>query len=138
MEKLGYKHKAYQENKRISYLLDGVEIEIDFWPLIPPYLEVEGKSIQEVELMVEKLGYNMEQTTSINTKKVYEKYEVDLTLPQMALAFVYSQTFLTSCIIGPSSVEQLNEDVGALDIKLSDEVLEKINEINEQCPNPCP
>lgn len=138
MEKLGYKHKAYQENKRISYLLDGVEIEIDFWSLIPPYLEVEGKSIQEVELMVEKLGYNMEQTTSINTKKVYEKYEVDLTLPQMALAFVYSQTFLTSCIIGPSSVEQLNEDVGALDIKLSDEVLEKINEINEQCPNPCP
>lgn len=88
--------------------------------------------------MVEKLGYNMEQTTSINTKKVYEKYGVDLTLPQMALAFVYSQTFLTSCIIGPSSVEQLNEDVGALDIKLSDEVLEKINEINEQCPNPCP
>ena len=61
-----------------------------------------------------------------------------LTLPQMALAFVYSRSFLTSCIIGPSSVEQLNEDVGALDIKLSDEVLEKIDEINEQCPNPCP
>ncbi|MCK5084484.1 MAG: CYTH domain-containing protein [Candidatus Pacebacteria bacterium] len=30
LEKLGYVAKGYQENRRISYLLDGVEIEIDF------------------------------------------------------------------------------------------------------------
>ncbi len=80
LEKLGYKHKAYQENKRISYILDGVEIEIDFWPLIPPYLEIEGQSVDEVKKMVRKLGYELKQTTSINTKKVYEKYGIDSAL----------------------------------------------------------
>ena len=64
--------------------------------------------------------------------------ENNMTLPQMALAFVYGQTFLTSCIIGPATVEQLEEDVEAMNIKLSDEILVKIDEINEQCPNPCP
>ncbi len=80
LEKLGYKHKAYQENKRISYILDGVEIEVDFWPLIPPYLEIEGQSVDEVKKMVRKLGYELKQTTSINTKKVYEKYGIDSAL----------------------------------------------------------
>ncbi len=45
LEKLGYEHKSYQENRRTSYILDGVEIEIDLWPLIPPYVEIEGKSV---------------------------------------------------------------------------------------------
>jgi len=80
LEKLGYKHKAYQENKRISYILNNVKIEIDFWPQIPPYLEIEGQSVDEVEQMVKTLGYKLEQTTSINTKKVYEKYGINSTL----------------------------------------------------------
>ena len=63
--------------------------------------------------------------------------ENGLTLPQMALAFVYMQDFLTSNIIGPSNVEQLVEDVEAMNIKLSDEILKGITEIHEECPNPC-
>ncbi len=61
-----------------------------------------------------------------------------LTLPQMALAFVYSRSFLASNIIGPSNVEQLEDCVSALDIKLNDEILKDIEAIHEQCPNPCP
>ena len=78
LEKLGYNHKGYQENKRISYILDDVEIEIDSWPKIPPYLEVEGKSIQDVEKIVKLLGYEMSQTTSINTTEVYKKYGINI------------------------------------------------------------
>lgn len=44
LEKLGYKHRNYQENKRIRYILDEVEIDIDTWPLIPTYAEIEGKN----------------------------------------------------------------------------------------------
>lgn len=78
LEKLGYTPKGYQENKRISYELEGTQIEIDFWPQIPPYIEIEGDSKEKVKAMVTKLGYKIEQTTSINTKEVYKKYGIDL------------------------------------------------------------
>jgi len=75
---LGLSLVAYQENKRSSYVLDGVEVEIDFWPKIPAYLEVEGKSIEEVEKIVKLLGFTMDQTTAVSTNKVYAKYGIDL------------------------------------------------------------
>ena len=78
LEELWYKAKAYQENKRISYKLDWVEIELDFWPKIPAYMEIEWQSEQEVEKMVNKLWFKMEDTTSINTTKVYKYYWIDL------------------------------------------------------------
>lgn len=80
LEKLGYFHKGYQENKRISYILNNVEIEIDFWPQIPPYLEIEGKSVEDVERIIKLLGFELSQTTSINTIKVYKKYGIDIDL----------------------------------------------------------
>jgi adenylate cyclase, class 2 len=78
LEKLGYTPKAYQENRRISYILDDVEIEIDSWPLIPPYIEIEAKSIHAVEAMIIKLGYKVSQSTSINTQDVYRIYGIDV------------------------------------------------------------
>ena len=78
LEKLGYIAKGYQENKRISYILDNVEIEIDFWPQIPPYLEIEGKSVAEVQRIVKQLGFGVSQVTSMNTMDVYKKYGIDL------------------------------------------------------------
>ena len=42
LEILGYIHKDYQENKRIRYYLNDVEIDIDTWPMIPTYVELEG------------------------------------------------------------------------------------------------
>ena len=78
LQKLGFIAKGYQENKRISYILNHIEIEIDFWPQIPPYLEIEGKSKKQVEMMIKKLGFAVSQSTSINTTEVYKKYEIDL------------------------------------------------------------
>lgn len=78
LEKLGFAAKAYQENKRTSFELDDVQIEIDEWPKIKPYLEVEGKNEEKVYAIVEKLGYTRDQTTSINTKKLYSQNGIDL------------------------------------------------------------
>lgn len=78
LQALGLKAKAYQENRRIHYEYKGVCIEIDFWPKIPPYLEVEGGSKKIVENMVKKLGFKIAQTTSINTDSVYRKYGLDI------------------------------------------------------------
>ena len=48
LEKIGFKNRGYQENFRIQYVLNNVEIDIDSWPMIPTYLEIEGNSEQEV------------------------------------------------------------------------------------------
>ena len=78
LEKLGYKSKAYQENKRISYKLNDIEIEIDFWPQIPPYLEIEGKSTEEVLEMAKILGFTDKDITTIGTKQIYENFGIDI------------------------------------------------------------
>lgn len=78
LKKLGYKHRNYQENKRISYELNGVKIEFDFWPLIPPYIEIEGKSKAEVLKIVGLLGFSLDEITSISVLEVYKKYGIDL------------------------------------------------------------
>ena len=54
---------------------------------------------------------------------------------QMALAFTTSRDFVTSTIIGTSSVEQMKTDLDAAALELSPELLEEINAIHEQYPN---
>jgi adenylate cyclase class 2 len=78
LEKLGFKPKAYQENKRKSFILNNTEIEIDFWPKIPTYLEIEGRSVEEVQKMVIILGFEQFQTTSMSVTEVYKKYGLDI------------------------------------------------------------
>ncbi len=57
---------------------------------------------------------------------------------QMALAFVEMQPFVTSTIIGATSMEQLSENIGSIDIQLSDEIIKEINQVHESIPNPAP
>jgi aryl-alcohol dehydrogenase-like predicted oxidoreductase len=57
---------------------------------------------------------------------------------QMALAYVNSRSFLTSNIIGATSMEQLKTDIASIDLELDEEVLEAIEAIHQQHPNPCP
>ena len=78
LNKLGFVHKAYQENNRISYKLSDVKIEIDFWPMIPPYIEVEGKNKEDVEKVVKLLGFTMEQTTGLGVGKVFKHYGIEI------------------------------------------------------------
>jgi len=57
---------------------------------------------------------------------------------QMALAYVHSRPFLTSTIIGATTMEQLKQNIDSIDVSLSDEVLEAIEAIHNEHPNPCP
>ena len=61
-----------------------------------------------------------------------------MTLTQMALAFVNSRPFTTSNIIGATNMDQLKENIGSVNIKLSNEIVEKINSIHANIPNPTP
>ena len=78
LNELGFVAKGYQENRRRQYILDGVEIDIDSWPLIPTYLEIEGKSEQEVYQVLEKLGISRDSSTSRDVEGIYFDYGYNL------------------------------------------------------------
>lgn len=68
--------------------------------------------------------------------EIAEKYHLQPS--QMALAFVNMQPFVTSTIIGATSLEQLKENIGSIEVNLSKEILREINEVHEAIPNPAP
>jgi len=54
------------------------------------------------------------------------------------LAFVNQQDFVTSTIIGATTLEQLKENIAAFEVTLSPEIIAQINKIQEVFPNPAP
>ncbi|WP_111412801.1 NADP(H)-dependent aldo-keto reductase [Billgrantia lactosivorans] len=64
--------------------------------------------------------------------------EHDLNPAQMALAFVNSRSFLTSNIIGATTMEQLEDNLASESLKLEQSVLDAIDEVHRRIPNPCP
>lgn len=64
--------------------------------------------------------------------------EHGLSPAQMALAFVNSRPFVTSTIIGATTMEQLKENINSIYVSLNEDVLKKIEKIHQQIPNPAP
>ena len=62
----------------------------------------------------------------------------NMTLAQMSLAFVNQQPFVTSTIIGATNIEQLKENIDSIDVTLSEDVLQQIEEVHQVIPNPAP
>ncbi|MBT9298995.1 class IV adenylate cyclase [Rhodococcus sp. GOMB7] len=75
---LGFSSKAYQENRRTSFTLDGGRLEIDEWPMLTPYLEIEADTPEDVKRIADLLGFEESQMTSENTTKVYANSGIDL------------------------------------------------------------
>ena len=79
LNELGYRYRNYQENRRITYILNEVEIDIDFWPMIPPYVEIEGKSEKKVNEIIELLKLDREKITTYDVTSIYnEIYNIDI------------------------------------------------------------
>ena len=77
------------------------------------------------------------------SKKAIQKYydlakENGMSLTTMALSFVNDRSFVTSNIIGATSIDQLKENIDSYKVFLSDELLDKINIIHNNQPNPAP
>ena len=79
LEELGYKAHTYQENKRIRYILNDVELDIDSWPYIPTYLEIEGKSEESVKSMIKLLEVENDKVTTLDVQGVFKEfYNIDI------------------------------------------------------------
>jgi aryl-alcohol dehydrogenase-like predicted oxidoreductase len=61
-----------------------------------------------------------------------------LTLTQLALAFIEQQHFVTSTIIGATTMEQLKENIDTIQVTLSEEVLKAIDAVQAIIPDPAP
>ena len=67
----------YVENKRISYKYSDVEFDIDCYPMIPPYMEIEASDEDTVNEYISKLGLSDHEATFDSLKKIYAKYDID-------------------------------------------------------------
>ena len=69
--KIGLKEKRYMENRRIRYQLNGVEFDIDFYPQLQPFLEIEAESWDKIDEAIKWLGLNPEDKKIFSTNQVY-------------------------------------------------------------------
>ena len=82
--------------------------------------------------------YSGEEATEATRRYLELAEENGLSLAQMSLAFVTRQPFVTSNIIGATTLEQLKENIASIDVNLSKDLLNKINSIHAAIPNPAP
>lgn len=69
----GHTPKALQETYRESWIKDGVEVDIDTWPWVPPFIEIEGKSAEAVEKLANELGLDMANAEYGSVEIVYQQ-----------------------------------------------------------------
>jgi aryl-alcohol dehydrogenase-like predicted oxidoreductase len=109
-----------------------------FGRLTGKYINGKDSPNSRLNLFPNLSRYNSLQ--SIEASKRYLKIAEDhnLSFAQMALAFVNQQPFVTSNIIGATSLEQLEENINSIYVTLSDDILKAINKVHAEIPNPAP
>ncbi|MBT7608640.1 MAG: NADP(H)-dependent aldo-keto reductase [Bacteriovoracaceae bacterium] len=111
---------------------------LGFGVLSGKYLDNQFPEGSRLKLYKDYLRYS--STNSTNAVIAYcelaKKYNLDPAV--MALAFTHSRSFLTSTIIGATTMNQLKTNIESINVDLSKELLEEINTIHEKNPNPSP
>lgn len=74
LEKLGLVAHRDQEKKRHSFKLGEAVVDIDTWPDVPTYVELEGPSEHAIREAAEKLGYDWKDAVFANSRMVLEKH----------------------------------------------------------------
>ena len=91
-----------------------------------------------IDLFKDFTRYNNE-----NSMKAIEEYykisqKFNLDFAQMSIKFCEIQPFVTSVIIGATTMQQLKTNVESVNVKLNNEIINEINEVQKIYPNPCP
>lgn len=71
-EQLGMKYKSFQESYRETWRLGDVEIMLDEWPWLRPYIEIEGPSESSVKQVAAKLGFDWQAAVFGRTTSAYQ------------------------------------------------------------------
>ena len=78
LAKIGIKPRGYQENKRQEYDLDGVQVVIDRWSKLKPYVEIEANSVVEVVKTAALLGFAESDLITKSTSDLYRNIGIDI------------------------------------------------------------
>ena len=77
LESIGCGRKSYQETKRELWMLDGVEVTIDEWPFLDPFVEVEGNDEESVKNVSKKIGFDYGTALFCSVGNLYvQKYDI--------------------------------------------------------------
>jgi len=82
--------------------------------------------------------YNSNESKFLTQKYADLAKELNISLTHLSLAFVNQQPFVTSNIIGATTMEQLKENIESINVELSEEILKEIDKIQDLQPNPAP
>ena len=82
--------------------------------------------------------YSSQQATEATKQYLQLAENNGLILAQMSLAFVNQRRFVTSNIIGATSVNQLKENIDSINLTLNTELMQQIDAIHAKIPNPAP
>ena len=74
---IGLTVKTEEKNKRIRYEKGDITFDLDFWPQIPPYIEIESSSYEKARNAAKELGFNPEEGIIGTAGSVYKKYGID-------------------------------------------------------------
>ena len=111
---------------------------LGFGTLSGKYLDGARPRGSRLNLFPDYTRYSNPAAESATARYVALAREHRLDPAQMALAFVNSRPFLTSTIIGATSMDQLKSNIGSIELALSQPVLEGIEAIHGAYPNPSP
>ena len=109
-----------------------------FGVLSGKFLTGESHPNARLSLFPQYSRYNSEQCTKATVlySEIAEKNGLSLT--ELALAFIEQQAFVTSTIIGATTMEQLKENIATIQVSLSDEIISEINKVQAIIPDPAP
>lgn len=82
--------------------------------------------------------YSGDRSKSATTDYLSLAQSCNMSLTELALSFVASRAFITSVILGATTLDQLKEDVESCFKPLSEDMLTQIDRIHQQNPNPAP
>ena len=111
---------------------------LGFGVLSGKYLGSEKPPKARITLFERFTRYNNPEAVTATQAYVDLAREHGLDPAQMALAYVNSRPFLTSNIIGATTMEQLESNLASVNIKLPEEVIDGIDAIHQRQPNPSP
>ncbi|KQB36976.1 Oxidoreductase, aldo/keto reductase family [Flavobacterium daejeonense] len=109
-----------------------------FGVLSGKFLNGENHPNARIKLFPQFSRYNSTECTEAAKRYQEIAQKHSISMAQMALAFVNQQPFVTSNIIGATTLEQLKENIGSIDLHLSDEIIAEINAVHAVIPDPAP
>lgn len=109
-----------------------------FGVLSGKFLTGESHPNARIKLFPQFSRYNSEQCTQAT--RLYQEVanKNGLSLTELALAFIEQQPFVTSTIIGATTVQQLKENIDTIKVSLSEEILKEIDAVHAIIPDPAP